>query len=156
MTDFSPTSKAPSFKDAFYQVAKNMFALTAVQVTFGHPGIMQADDMIAFMDMTSEQHFATMSASRRSREETLTLKVMVSSFRNGNADNDQAPSDAAYGLMSQLEEYVRITDTTLGGAVRECFLTSHTSTGYTDPQSLAQGRTVDIEATFTAKARVTS
>jgi len=155
MTDFSPMSKAPAFKDAFYAMAKTQLP-KSTQVSFGHPGISNQPDIVACLDLTSEQAEATLSAARRTREETLTLEVMVSCFRNGYGDSDKVVSDAAYALLGTLEEYVRTTDTTLGGVVRECFLTSHTSTGYTDPQSLAQGRTIDIRAIFTAHARISS
>jgi hypothetical protein len=55
-----------------------------------------------------------------------------------------------------VEQYARVTDTTIGGAVRWCFLTQHTSQGHTDPQVLEQGRVIEISATFTALARVTN
>lgn len=148
-------SAAPALKDAFYTTAGTLWAGSAVQVSFGHPGQTQADDIVAFMGVNSEQEFATYG-SNRGREETLVLDVRVSIYRAGGAEQEKVCSDRAYELLGELEEYVRVTDTTLGGAVRHCFLLGHSSDGSTDPQILSQGRLIEIEAQFVAKARVTS
>lgn len=154
----SPVSTAAhTFKNAFYQAAKTTFANDAqVLVSFGHPGMQQNDDMIIFLDVSSQQEPGTLSRTNRGREETLTLHVFVSSYRAGELENDLVPTARVYELLGQLENYARTTDTELGGAVRECFLTDHNSSGSTDPQVLASGRMVDCIATFTARVRITN
>lgn len=148
-------SAAPAFKDAFVTAARTIWSETDVQVSFGHPGQVQADDLVAFMGCVSEQEPATYG-TRRQREETLLLDVVVSVYRGGGSDVEQVASDRAYELLGQLEQYVRVTDTELGGVVRHCFMVGHTSDGSTDPQVLAQGRLIEINAQFAAKARITS
>lgn len=147
---------AAAFKAAFYQVAVDMFKDDPdVLVCFGHFGIQNANDVILFLGVGTEQEAANLSTNR-SREETLTLSVYIRSFRAGEADDDKVPSDRVYELLGMLENYVRTTDTTLGGTVRECFLKDSESEGLTDRQSLAQGRQIDCVARFTAKARITN
>lgn len=124
-----------------------------MQVTFGHPGPTQLNDIVAFMDVSGSQEPATFGTNR-SREETLELKVQFEVFRAGGAEMEKVAFDRAVALQTQFEEYVRVTDTTLGGVVRECFLTDIRISSATDDQTLAMGRLIGIEATYTAKARV--
>jgi hypothetical protein len=152
----SSVTAAQAFKAA---LADQMTALVAGQdvlVTFGHPGdeLGNWDDVVSFADTGAEQVSGPMGTNR-SREETLRQTVWVSIFRPGGADQERVASDRAYELLGLLEHHVRFTDTTLGGVVRQCFLTGHTSTGQTDPGELASGRLIEIEATFTAQVRVT-
>ena len=58
-------------------------------------------------------------------------------------------------LIAELEQYARVTDTTIGGTVRECFLTNLQIAG-TPPELVAGGRLVEAQATFTAHARIRS
>jgi hypothetical protein len=148
---------AAQFKDAFYAVAVTMFANDPqVLVSYGHPGLQNQDDMILFLGVKSQQVEAAMGATQRSRWETLDLDLFISSYRAGELDNDKVPSDRVYALLGQLENYVRTTDSSLGIGLQQCFLTSHDSTGSTDPQVLAHGRMVDCTATFTALVRITN
>lgn len=128
---------------------------TGVQVSFGHPGPSQSPNIVALLAVSSEQEPATYGTAR-SREETLTLTVMFSIYRAGGSEMEKVASDYAYQLLGDLERQVRMTDTTVGGAVRECFLVSHRSEGATDPETLASGRLIEVEAVFQAKARVRS
>ncbi len=64
-------------------------------------------------------------------------------------------SDTAYAHLRTLEQYVRTTDPQLGGLALWCFLTSTESFGYTQAAQLAEGRLCEIEATFTARVRIT-
>lgn len=149
------TTAAADFKDAFIQAAETLWAAEDVQVAFGHPGQTQRDDIVAFGRVSAQQEVAT-QGTNRSREETLTIDVVLSMFRGGGPDMEKVASDRGYELLGQLERHVRMTDTTLGGTVRHCFLVSHESDGSTDPQILAAGRLIEITATFEAKARITS
>lgn len=148
-------SVAAAFKDGFVAAAEALWAGTDVQVAFGHPGQSQADDIVAFGRVSTEQDVATLG-SNRSREETLTLDVVFSIFRGGGPDMEKVASDRGYALLGQLETFARVTDTTIGGTVRHCFLVSHESDGSTDPQILAAGRLIEITAQFRAQARITS
>jgi len=135
------SSAAAAFKDAFFTAAQTLWAGTDVQVAFGR--------------VTSEQETANFGTNR-SREETLTIDVVFSMFRGGGPEQEKVASDRGYALLSHRETYPPVTDTTIRGTVRDCFLASHESDGSTDPQILAAGRLIEITATFQAKARVTS
>ena len=148
---------ANAFKQAFYAQAVSLFSSDPnVLVTFGHQGIQNNVDVIRLGELTSSQVPATLSNALRTREETLTLKVQIASYDAGESDNDLVASTRVYYLMGILENYVRTTDTTLGGVVRQCFLTSHVSPGMTDGGLVGGGRIIESEATFTALVRITS
>lgn len=125
-------------------------------VFYGHPGTDLPDDIISWGRVTSSQEPGPLSSSNRSRTNMLTADVTVSVFRAGGPEQEQVASGVAYAYLSAIEEYLRVTDTTLGGLVLWCFCTSHESDGLTDPQLLAQGRTIEITATFTAFSRIHS
>lgn len=130
-------------------------AASNVQVSFGHPGVTQLNDIVAFMDVSATQEPATLG-TRRSRDEDLLLTVMYSIFRAGGAEMEKVAFDRAIELQAQFETQVRVTDTTLGGVVLWCFLTDIKVASSTDEQTLANGRLVEIEATYTARARITT
>lgn len=149
------STAAPDFKQAMVAAAHTLWDETDpdVQIAFGHPGKTQADDIVAFGRLTSEQEPSAM-APTRPRTERLTLDVVFSVYRAGGPEMEQVASDRAYALLGQLEEHVRLTDTTLGGTVQFCFLTAHESTGSTDEQTLSRGRLIETTAVFTAQARI--
>lgn len=149
------STAAPTLRNNLITACQTLWGSEAVHVSNGHPGPVQIDDIVAVMGVTSEQEPAAYGP-RRPREETLTVTVMFSIYRAGGAEMEKVASDRGYELLGELEKQLRVTDTTVGGAVRECFLTSHQSEGSTDPQVIASGRLYEIEAVFTAKARVTS
>lgn len=152
----SSASVARQFKDGMVAAAHTLWdAGKVVQVAFGQPGTLLRDDIVAFMGIATSQAPATLSSTNRSREEQLDLTVQFSCYRGGGEESEKLASDAAYGLLEELEHYLRVTDTTLGGVVRYCFLTAHTSSGFTDPTDIENGRTIEIEATFSAVARIT-
>ena len=154
----SQATAAQEFKAAFYEAALALFANDdGVLVIFGAPSQAELayDDVVAFLGVQATQQEATLSTNR-SREEVLTLTVRVDCQRAGEIDQEQVASDAAYGILRRLEEYVRVTDTTLGGVVRHCFLTSHQSEGATELEGIANGRNIVIDAVFTAHVRITS
>jgi hypothetical protein len=150
---------APDFKNAFFDMAEQLLGAdpdtAAVLVVFGQPGTLEPDDIIKIGRVEARQDPATLSTNR-AREESLTLEVTISCYRGGGAEMERVASDRAYDLLRRLAEQVRKVDTTLGGVVRQCFLTSSESDGATDPNDIAQGRTIDVVATFTAAARVTN
>jgi hypothetical protein len=125
-------------------------------VTFGHPGpqVVNFWNAVGMTRVEVTQDPATLSTNR-SREETLRQTVIVSCWRPGGHEVEAVASDAAYTLLEGLERYCRVTDPTLGGVVRHCFLASHSSEGETDPAALVDGRTIEIEAVFEARVRIT-
>ena len=155
----SSMTAAQAFKVAMVEAMRELTVEDdQVLVTFGYAGQdgLNYLDLVSFEDVTSEQDPATLGTSR-GREEILTLQVVIECFRPGEADQEQVASDAAYELLGRLERHVRVTDTTVGGTVRQCFLTSHRSSGETDPAALAalHGRLIAVEAVFTARVRIT-
>jgi hypothetical protein len=150
---------SPDFKNAFYAMAVQLLAGTAgaenVQVCFGQPGTFEDVDIIRIGRISSTQDPATLGTNR-ARETSLELEVTISVYRGGGPEQEQVCSDRAYELLRILADQVHHTDTTLGGAVRWCFLTADESDGATDPEQIANGRTIAIIATFTAAARITN
>ncbi len=126
-----------------------------VQILRGVPGPQQADDIVALLDLDSTQDVATMSPNR-AREQELSQTVRVSVWRKGGVEQQAIAEDRAYDLLNAVEEYVRAVDTTLGQTVRHCFCTSHTFTTDTVQIDTSEGRLVEIDAVFTARARITS
>ena len=155
--DLTQATLGLAFKKAFYTAVKELFAgapdTEHVYVVFGQPANYEPDDIVAFGRLTAGQDAATLGTNR-SREETLTIDVTVSCFRGGAEDAEIFTADRAYELLRRIEHYARIEDTTLGGIVRTCVLSSHESEGATPEDLIDQGRVTEIVATFTAKARI--
>lgn len=155
--DLTQATLGLAFKKAFYLAAGALFAgdpeTEHVYVVFGQPANYVPDDIVAFGRLTAGQDPATLSTNR-SREETLTLEVTVSCFLGGNEEAEIATAERAYDLLRRLEHHVRMDDTTLGGVVRTCALTSHESEGATPEDLIAEGRVTEVVATFTAHARI--
>lgn len=155
--DLTQATLALAFKKAFYEAVKALMAdgydTEHVYVVFGQPATYVPDDIVSFGRLSSGQSAATLSTNR-SREETLTAEVTVSCFLGGDEEAEIATAERAYELLRRIEHHVRMTDTTLGGIVRQCFLTSHESEGATPEDLIEQGRVTEVVATFTAHARI--
>ena len=153
MTDTATAGLA--VKTRFYENAKTLFDLTVVNVMFGiSVENRDRNQAIAFLDIRSRQEAGPLSASNRSRNEDLDLTVVINVASAGDVD-DKPVHDTAFGLLRALEQYVRKTNTTLDGTCMWCFLASYRTYGYTPTDQLAQGRLLEIEATFTARVRIT-
>lgn len=151
-TDFT---QAVAFKNALYAKAVDVWDDDeTIRVSYGHPGQAQQNDLIAFMDWSTTQTPVTLTP-RRQREEELRCTVVFSIYRAGGPEMEKVATDRLIELLGELEGYTRITDTTLGGVVRWCFLESLESTGSTDPAVLASGRLIEATAIFVAASRVT-
>jgi hypothetical protein len=153
----SLVSAAPAFKKALYAAAVALWAADnpRVYVTYGSPAFDPYPDVVSFGVSSAESDPATIGP-RRQREESLTQEVIIYCFRAGGQEQELVALERAYELLGELEGYVRVTDTTLGGVVRECFLTNHASDAATDQDVLAAGRMHVLTATFSAKNRITS
>lgn len=153
MTDTATAALA--VKRALYDAARNLFDPNTVLVSFGlSTARRDLSQIVAFLEVTSRQEEGPLSAVQRSRNEYVDVQVVISVAKAGR-DDDLEVSDIAYGHLRTLDQYVRKTDTTLGGAALWCFLTASESFGYTQADQLAQGRLCEIEATFTARVRIT-
>ncbi|ALV45828.1 hypothetical protein MB46_10385 [Arthrobacter alpinus] len=155
--ELTQATPALEFKKALVAATTAMMAdqlaTQDVLVCFGLPGTFTPEDIIAFGRISSDQETATMS-SNRSREEVITLEVTISCFRGGGEESELVAAERCYELLRMIERYARMTDTTIGGTVRECFLTSHTSDGATPGDVASAGRVIEVTATFTARVRV--
>lgn len=153
MTDIATAAFA--VKDTFYTKARALFDANQVMVSFGiSTERRDLNEIVAFLEVRTEQQQGPLSASNRSRDEDIELQVVISVARSGDVD-DREVAAIAYGHLRVLEQYVRKTNTTLDNTCMWCFLTSHESFGYTTADRLAQGRLCEIEATFTARVRIT-
>lgn len=153
----SSATAAQAFKAALVTAITTAVNDSSVLVVFGQPSAGQIslfNDIVSVARVEAEQNPATYGTNR-SREEILTATVVISCWRPGGPEVESVASDAAYALLEAAERYVRVTDTTVGGTVRHCFLVAHSSEGDTDPARLARGRTIEIEATFRAAVRIT-
>ena len=157
MMELTKATAAFAFKKQLYETVRDLMAGTPetadVYVCFGLPGTFSPEDIIAFNRIESGQDPATLS-SNRAREETLTATVTISCFRGGGEEAELVAAERCYELLRLIEHQVRMVDTTVGGTVRDCFLTSHESDGETPEDLASSGRVIDVNATFTAHARV--
>lgn len=155
----STSTAAHTFKVAFYNAAVALYAAdedtTAVQVVFGRPAKFLEADVVAFGRVGAPQEAATMGTNR-GRDETLEQEVHISCWVPGGPEAEITASARAYELLAMLEYFARVTDTTIGDSVRECFLAEHESDGMTPTRLLPQGRNITVTATFQAKNRISS
>jgi len=147
-----------AFKLAFFTAVETLLTdELSLLVSFGSAGVagLAYDDIVGVADLQVTQTTGPMGTSR-ARDEDLVLTVWVSAFKPGDVpDLERQASDRAFDLLGRIEHMVRQSDTTVGGTVMWCALTSYDATGFIDQVRQVAGRTVDIEAKFTARARVT-
>ena len=147
---------AQAFKTALVTAAETVWASEGMLIGRGMPGWDAYDDIASFGQVTSSAIPATLSASKRTFEETLTCDLTLYCFRNGGQEQEAVVDARAFSLLESLAEYCRVTDTTLGGVVRWCFLTDYASSPATLQEVLSKGRGQVLVATFTAHYRITS
>lgn len=148
-------SAAYAVKNALYTVATSLFAADDIVVSFGMPSNMGHSDQVFIGAFRSEQENGPMGG-RRARNEDVFVTVEFDFWRDGEANDDQVVTDAAMEAVQRLEEYVRVTDTTLGGVCEWCFLESLDSEGITPLQVVAAGRQSSISVVFHAFVRISS
>jgi hypothetical protein len=152
----STATAADEFKEQFYLAVKDLMAeeeaTKYVHVTYGQPDTLDPEDIVSFMALESQQDPKTIG--NRGREEVIVLDVQISCFRGGGQESELLCAKRGYELLRMIEYYCRKTDTTVGGTVMWCFLTSHESFGATDPQHMDKGRVIEITAKFTARSRI--
>ena len=149
----SAVSAAPALRLALIAVCRELFDGTDVEVFSGVPGRGYVPaKSIEIQGVETDQSAATFGSSR-GREESLSIDVLIGISDGGGEEVDIPITEEAYDVLGKLEYYLRVTDTTLGGVVRECMLTRTTQVGATEDQ-IASGRFIEITATFTAKNRI--
>lgn len=145
------------FKAGLVAAAKAVYDPKVTYVSSGEPSQDVLFELVEIGAVEIGQAPATLGTNR-GREETLEAGVTISVFSGGDDDEQPVLDQRAATLLTLLEQQVHYTDTSLGGAVRECFLTrARLDSG---PGSLGSesdrtyGRMAAITATFTAKARI--
>lgn len=149
-------SSLPAFKTAFVAMATAAFDGQDIEVLRNRRKYQLFTSAVVVGTGQSNSDPATLSANMRTRNEDLTLEVTIYSYVPGGEEAEEPADTAAYSMLTTLEEQVRVTDTTVGGTVRYCFLTSHVSAPAEDDNILSRGRLTIIIATFSANARITS
>jgi hypothetical protein len=129
---------------------------SAVLVTYGPPGINQPAAIVAVMGSRNPVARPTMGTNR-SRESTTEVDVVISVWVPGEENVQQIASEACHDLVDLFEAYVRTTDTTLGGACRDAWVSNIEGPNpdiSTDAQSgAATGRIAEATITVTAAIR---
>ena len=149
-------TEAREFRKAVFDRCVALFAADVdpyTRVSRGLPAFADAQDNVCVGAVTFTQEPVVLSPLRK-REETLTCEVRFYSFRFGGVEMEEIVEARAYAMLDRLAEYVRVTDTTLGGVVRHCFLTDGAADEATDPDVLGKGRMHVLSATLTAVVRV--
>lgn len=122
MAGFSKTIAAYEFKQAFFEAATEHFAeLEEFQVVRGLVGANIPQKYMQILG-TRVRHDAATMGSNRTREEVIELETQWYVFEYGTEDADRAAEDYLFARLGSLEEHIRVSDITLGGVVRQCFL----------------------------------
>lgn len=143
---------APAAKAALHDGCVSIYA--DCQVTYGHPGTLQEEDIVAVGDITAEQSTASMNAASRPREERFTITVWVSVWRGGGPDVQRGVTERAYELAGRLGAHLRTADPTLDGSVISAAVTGLDMAEDWIPARLAKGRTTEITVTVSCLARI--
>lgn len=149
----STFTAAPALRTALIAACRTLFAGTEWEVFSGVPGGGYVPPRSLEVQGVETDQSAAAFGSSRQREETLTIDVLIGISEGGSDEIDDVITAEVYEALGKLEHHLRVTDTTLGGVVRECMLTRTTQVGATEDQ-IAQGRFIEITATFTAKNRI--
>lgn len=95
---------------------------TPVLVSFGDPGQYQPSAIVAIMDTSTQISRPTMGP-QRSREMAADVTVILSVYIEGGPEAQQVSADAAFGLLDQLETYLRTSpNERSGGASRDAWV----------------------------------
>jgi len=103
------STDARLFRQAMFDACVSLFAADTDPYTLvvrGAPAFANAQDNVCVGAVTSNQEIATLSATQRSREETLTCQVDFYSFRPG-VDTEEVVEARAYEMLDAVAQYVR-------------------------------------------------
>lgn len=156
-------SAAPAFKAALFTACTSLFGSLqttsgdyTVTVFYGWP-TSYSDEMVVLGDVSSERADPLMGPLRR-REETLTAQVQFLCTIGGT--DQQTITERAFYLVGLLEAYLQdsgvsaSTQITLGGVVRECWVTALDLVETADEDDAAVARTADITVELTARVHI--
>jgi hypothetical protein len=154
VTDIATASH--EVKNRLFLAAQTLFVSDAdLWVSYGWPlEGRDRPDLMAFMDIRTEQSTATLGTNR-SRDEDIWITLLVDTFRAGEANDDQVPTAAGIDYVRRLERHIRMTDPTLGGLAHHCMLDRLQTMAASDPKYVAAGRLVRIDCDFRARVRIT-
>lgn len=125
-------------------------------VCWGKVGTYVPDQYVEFHGTDTGDEFATMGTNR-SAEETIRLETQWFVSRFGDPENAGPEADEyLYARLAELEQYVRVTNTTLDGLVRHTRLVSYATDDAAMQRDNAQGRLSAALAMFEAKVRITA
>lgn len=153
----SISTVAHQFKGAVFDAAATLWGTTfpAMLVSYGQPSTTVPDDVFMVLGVESELVPGAIGPQRQ-REETLTLETQFWIFRPGSEGAEREANDFLYARLGELEQHLRVTDTTLGGIVRDCTLVRHRSDS-TEAERAALGGTGRLAvavAEFEAHVRI--
>ena len=127
-----------------------------VLVSFGDPGQYQPSAIVAIMDTTTQISRPTLGPNR-SREMAADVSIIISVYTAGDESSQQVSTDAAFALLTVLEQNLRTSpNERLGGASRDAWVSKAdpVATVAVDPASGAPtGRVTEIRVTVTALIR---
>lgn len=150
----SDSSAAPDLAEGLLAVAESLWGSdSSVLVTDGMPAFDPWNDVVCVASSSVNSEPAGASP-RRPRDEFIAQEIILYCYRAGGREQQAVVRRRAYDMLGELEDYVRLTDPTVGGAVLQCFLTDHTGDSATDQSILANGRMFVLSATFTARNRI--
>ncbi len=109
-------SAAPTLKAALVTELAVLFPAPTT-VAYGPPGNYLDDEVVSVTDVVSSSEVATLSPNR-TREETLDVTVIFSVTNGGGYEAQQTVTERAYAMVADLENYLKVTDPTVGGTVR--------------------------------------
>ena len=146
---------APLVKAAMVSLLTAAFAADgSVTVSYGDPGQSITPDLVMVTDVEAEQEIAALRV-RPSRDETLRVTVVISTFVGGGPEAQQPATERAYAIFAVLADAIR-ADVTVAGTCRMAQVAEHVMTemAAADLDASTQGRITGIAAVITALARI--
>lgn len=149
-------SSIPTLRAALVSVIETALAAeTEVLVSYGHPGPVDAADIVAVMasEPDEPQTIGPMRTTPHTREESVRTTVTVSCWRGGGREVQQTVTERAFTLVALIESALR-ADVTLSGTVRMAQVVGVALFDATDPETLANGRVSEVEMSIRTQARI--
>lgn len=147
------TTRGKAVKANLYARCQALFPDAAVH--YGLPPTDQANDIVCIGEagtadaLRGEQATAAMGTNR-SREETLYVSVLISSWRG--TTNQQLVSELAFDAMALIEDDLR-ADPTITGACRDADVVGWQLTE-TEWEALPKGRYAELDVTIRCRTRI--
>ncbi|MBW9118883.1 hypothetical protein JNB63_02125 [Microbacterium trichothecenolyticum] len=162
MAGMSLTIAAHQYKSALHAAALALWPQDSDEfgVFWGQAGPSVPDQWVEFHGSDNATEPATMG-SNRTAEETLNLETHWFVQRWGDAKYTGPEAESyLFARLGQLEQYVRVTNTTLAGlvdgfTVRQCRLATYATDDAAMTRNNSAGRMAAAIAIFEAKVRLT-